>query len=53
MTNKEGNSPPVLNDDTDTTNNVDERGVAENTPAGENVGSPVTGTGRGYDDTDI
>ena len=43
-TNKEGNSSPVLNDDTATTDNVDERGVAENTSAGENIGSPVTAT---------
>ena len=43
-TNKDGNSPPVLNDDTPTTDNVDERSVAENTPAGENIGSPVTAT---------
>ena len=43
-TNKEGNSPPILNDDTDTTDYVDERGVAENTLAGENIGSPVTAT---------
>ncbi len=43
-TNKEGNSPPVLNDDTPATPGVDEREVAENTPAGENVGSPVTAT---------
>ncbi len=43
-TNKEGNSPPVLNDDTPTTESVDERSVAENTPAGENIGSPVTAT---------
>ena len=43
-TNKEGNSPPILNDDTPTTANVDERAVAENTPSGENVGSPVTAT---------
>ncbi|MYB48078.1 MAG: hypothetical protein F4X72_02180 [Dehalococcoidia bacterium] len=43
-TNKAGNSPPVLNDDTPTTDNLDERSVAENTPAGENIGSPVTAT---------
>ena len=42
-TNKEGNSPPVLNDDTAPDNDYsDRRGVAENTPAGENIGSPVT-----------
>ena len=44
-TNKEGNSSPALNDDTAPDNdNLDQRGVAENTPAGENVGSPVTAT---------
>ena len=44
-TNKEGNSPPLLNDDTPPdTDSLDERSVAENTPAGENVGSPVTAT---------
>ncbi|MYD52250.1 MAG: hypothetical protein F4W93_12335 [Dehalococcoidia bacterium] len=43
-TNKDSNSPPVLNDDTPTTDNLDERSVAENTPAGENIGSPVTAT---------
>ena len=37
-TNKEGNSPPKFNE-------TDSRGpVPENTPAGENVGSPVTAT---------
>ena len=36
-TNKEGNSPPQSTDDTIATRNVD-----ENTPAGENVGSPVS-----------
>ena len=36
-TNKEGNSPPQSNDDTIATRNVD-----ENTPAGENIGSPVS-----------
>ena len=41
-TNKEGNSPPVLNDDTPGSNNVDVRTVAENAPAGENIGSTVT-----------
>ena len=39
-TNKEGNSPPQSNE-TDTSPS---RAVAENTPAGENVGSPVTAT---------
>ena len=39
-TNKEGNSPPQSTEDsTPTTRRVD-----ENTPAGENVGSPVTAT---------
>ena len=38
-TNKEGNSRPQSNDDTPATRRVD-----ENTPAGENVGSPVTAT---------
>ena len=38
-TNKEGNSPPQSNDATPATLNV-----GENTPAGENVGSPVTAT---------
>ena len=38
-TNKEGNSPPQSNDETPATRNVD-----ENTPAGENIGSPVTAT---------
>ena len=38
-TNKEGNSPPQLTDGTSTTRNVD-----ENTPAGENIGSPVSAT---------
>ena len=42
-TNKEGNSPPDLNDDTSPDDDsLDERSVAENTPAGENIGSPVT-----------
>ena len=36
-TNKEGNSPPQSNDDTIATRRVD-----ENTPAGENIGSPVS-----------
>ena len=36
-TNKEGNSPPQSNDETIATRNVD-----ENTPAGENIGSPVS-----------
>ena len=36
-TNKEGNSPPQSTDGSTTTRTVD-----ENTPAGENVGSPVT-----------
>ena len=39
-TNKEGNSPPQSNDQTSPTM----RNVAENTPAGENVGNPVTAT---------
>ena len=39
-TNKEGNSPPQSNDQTSPTT----RNVAENTPAGENVGNPVTAT---------
>ena len=38
-TNKEGNSPPQSNDQSPATRNVD-----ENTPAGENVGNPVTAT---------
>ena len=37
-TNKEGNSPPQTDDSSST------RRVAENTPAGENVGSPVAAT---------
>ena len=37
LTNKEGNSPPQSNDETIATRNVD-----ENTPAGENIGSPVS-----------
>ena len=45
-TNKEGNSPPQSTEDGDL---LDDRGAAtrevdENTPAGENVGSPVTAT---------
>ena len=40
-TNKEGNSPPQSTDPSPAT-----RRVAENTPAGENVGSPVTATDR-------
>ena len=44
-TNKEGNSPPVLNDDDGPTDDsLVERDVDENTPAGENVDSPVTAT---------
>ena len=39
-TNKEGNSPPQSNDETSPTM----RNAAENTPAGENVGNPVTAT---------
>ena len=39
-TNKEGNSPPQSNDQTSPTT----RNAAENTPAGENVGNPVTAT---------
>ena len=39
-TNKEGNSPPQSNDQTSPAM----RNVAENTPAGENVGNPVTAT---------
>ena len=38
-TNKEGNSPPQSGDDTPASRPVD-----ENTPAGENVGSPVSAT---------
>ena len=38
-TNKVGNSPPQSNDETPAT-----RRVEENTPAGENIGSPVTAT---------
>ena len=38
-TNKEGNSPPQSNDQSPAMRNV-----AENTPAGENVGNPVTAT---------
>ena len=38
-TNIEGNSPPQSNDQSPATRNVD-----ENTPAGENVGNPVTAT---------
>ena len=41
-TNKEGNSPPQSNE----TGTPPERDVQENTPAGENVGSPVTATDR-------
>ena len=40
-TNKEGNSPPQSNDQTSPPTT---RNVAENTPAGENVGNPVTAT---------
>ena len=39
-TNKEGNSPPQSNEDAASPS----RAVNENTPAGENVGSPVTAT---------
>ena len=39
-TNKEGNSPPQSNE----TEESPTRAVPENTPAGENVGSPVTAT---------
>ena len=39
-TNKEGNSPPQSNEETTSLS----RAVNENTPAGENVGSPVTAT---------
>ena len=39
-TNKEGNSPPSFNED----NSLAELDVDENTPAGENVDSPVTAT---------
>ena len=39
-TNKEGNSPPQSNEETAPAT----RTVAENTPSGENVGSPVTAT---------
>ena len=39
-TNREGNSPPQSNEDAASP----ERMVIENTPAGENVGSPVTAT---------
>ena len=39
-TNKEGNSAPSFNDD----DSLFERDVDENTPAGENVDSPVTAT---------
>ena len=42
-TNKAGNSSPVLNDDTaPATDNLVDRSVNENAPAGENIGSPVT-----------
>ena len=38
-TNKKGNSPPQSTDET-----IDTRNVDENTPAGENIGSPVSAT---------
>ena len=40
-TNKTGNSPPQSSEESHATRNVD-----ENTPAGENVGNPVTATDR-------
>ena len=40
-TNKEGNSPPQSNEDSSP---ATQRMVDENTPAGENIGSPVTAT---------